>query len=123
MKYFNSLQNSKGIIPAISQKSKRNIPSTAAGRNGLHAIVARFGRGGGKNIVPEKSNGEYNNIIRLFIFYHSYISILFAIPFQVNYLSADPAVREHMEPAIGTVLNFTEEDLDKVKKQKEQNES
>mmetsp|Transcript_26912 Transcript_26912/g.57230 ORF Transcript_26912/g.57230 Transcript_26912/m.57230 type:complete len:324 (+) Transcript_26912:324-1295(+) len=42
---------------------------------------------------------------------------------MVNYLSADPAVREHMEPAIGTVLNFTEEDLEKVKKQKEQNES
>jgi len=42
---------------------------------------------------------------------------------MVNYLSADPAVREHMEPAIGTVLNFTEEDLDKIKKQKEQNES
>jgi len=41
----------------------------------------------------------------------------------VNYLSADPAVREHMESAIGTVLNFTEEDLDKVKKQKELNES
>mmetsp|Transcript_35537 Transcript_35537/g.64036 ORF Transcript_35537/g.64036 Transcript_35537/m.64036 type:complete len:487 (-) Transcript_35537:224-1684(-) len=42
---------------------------------------------------------------------------------MVNYLSADPAVREHMEPAIGTVLNFTEDDLEKVKKQKEQNES
>ena len=34
----------------------------------------------------------------------------------MNYLSADPAVREHMEPAIDTVLNFTEEDLDKVKR-------
>lgn len=42
---------------------------------------------------------------------------------MVNYLSADPAVRDHMEPAIGTVLNFTQEDLDKVKKQKEMNES
>mmetsp|Transcript_24899 Transcript_24899/g.44840 ORF Transcript_24899/g.44840 Transcript_24899/m.44840 type:complete len:477 (-) Transcript_24899:955-2385(-) len=42
---------------------------------------------------------------------------------MVNYLSSDPAVREHMEPAIGTVLNFTNEDLKKVKKQKEQNES
>mmetsp|Transcript_6743 Transcript_6743/g.10775 ORF Transcript_6743/g.10775 Transcript_6743/m.10775 type:complete len:172 (-) Transcript_6743:217-732(-) len=42
---------------------------------------------------------------------------------MVNYLSAAPAVREHMEPAIGTVLNFTEDDLEKVKKQKEQNES
>ena len=42
---------------------------------------------------------------------------------QVNYLSADPAVREHMESAIGTVLNFTPEDMDKVKKQKELSES
>lgn len=28
-----------------------------------------------------------------------------------------------MEPAIGTILNFTDEDLARVKKQKEQNES
>ena len=42
---------------------------------------------------------------------------------MVNYLASDVAVREHMEPAIGTVLNFSGEDLDKIKKQKEQNES
>lgn len=41
----------------------------------------------------------------------------------MNYLSADPSVRDHMEPAIGTILNFTDEDLARVKKQKEQNES
>ena len=42
---------------------------------------------------------------------------------MVNYLASDAAVREHMEPAIGTVLNFTDNDLEKIKKQKEQNES
>ncbi|KAL7528966.1 hypothetical protein ACHAWF_002785 [Thalassiosira exigua] len=42
---------------------------------------------------------------------------------MVNYLAADAAVREHMEPAIGTVLNFTDEDLEKIRKQKEQNDS
>ena len=42
---------------------------------------------------------------------------------MVNYLASDVAVRDHMEPAIGTVLNFTTDDLEKIKKQKEQNES
>lgn len=42
---------------------------------------------------------------------------------MVNYLASDAAVREHMEPAIGTVLNFTGDDFEKIKKQKEQNES
>ena len=42
---------------------------------------------------------------------------------MVNYLASDSAVRDHMEPAIGTVLNFTADDFSKIKKQKEQNES
>ena len=42
---------------------------------------------------------------------------------MVNYLSSDAAVRDHMEPAIATVLNFTDEDLAKIKKQKEQSDS
>jgi len=42
---------------------------------------------------------------------------------MVNYLASDVAVRDHMEPAIGTVLNFTEADLEKIKQQKEQNAS
>ena len=42
---------------------------------------------------------------------------------MVNYLGSDVAVREHMEPAIATVLNFTEDDLSRIKKQKEQNDS
>ncbi|KAL7492965.1 hypothetical protein ACHAWT_002108 [Skeletonema menzelii] len=42
---------------------------------------------------------------------------------MVNYLGSDSACREHMEPAIATVLNFTEEDLSRIKQQKEQNES
>ena len=37
---------------------------------------------------------------------------------MVNYLSSDPAVRDHMEGAIGTVLQFTPEDLDRIKKKK-----
>mmetsp|Transcript_26356 Transcript_26356/g.40585 ORF Transcript_26356/g.40585 Transcript_26356/m.40585 type:complete len:482 (+) Transcript_26356:54-1499(+) len=42
---------------------------------------------------------------------------------MVNYLGSDAACREHMEPAIATVLNFTEDDLSRIKQQKEQNES
>lgn len=42
---------------------------------------------------------------------------------MVNYLGSDSACREHMEPAIATVLNFTEEDLSRIKQQKEQNDS
>merc|ERR1711957_350759 len=33
---------------------------------------------------------------------------------MVNYLSSDPAVREHMEGAIGTVLNFSKDDVVKI---------
>jgi hypothetical protein len=42
---------------------------------------------------------------------------------MVNYLGSDSSVREHMEPAIATVLNFTDEDLDKIKKAKGQSDS
>jgi len=42
---------------------------------------------------------------------------------MVNYLSSDPAVREHMEGAIGTVLKFSEEDAVKILKQKHSTES
>ncbi|ACI64127.1 predicted protein [Thalassiosira pseudonana CCMP1335] len=42
---------------------------------------------------------------------------------MVNYLGSDVSVREHMEPAIATVLNFTEDDLEKVKKAKGQSDS
>eukprot|EP00985_Skeletonema_marinoi_P033572 scaffold41632_cov256-Skeletonema_marinoi.AAC.1 len=42
---------------------------------------------------------------------------------MVNYLGSDAACREHMEPAIATVLNFSEDDLSRIKQQKEQNES
>ena len=37
---------------------------------------------------------------------------------MVNYLSSDPEVRDHMETAIGTVLQFTPDDLDKIHKKK-----
>ena len=37
---------------------------------------------------------------------------------MVNYLSSDPAVREHMEGAIGTVLKFSSEDCEKISKRK-----
>lgn len=37
---------------------------------------------------------------------------------MVNYFTADPEVREHMEGAIGTVLNFTPDDLSKIEKKK-----
>jgi len=37
---------------------------------------------------------------------------------MVNYLSSEPDVREHMEQAIGTVLNFSDEDSEKVKEKK-----
>ena len=42
---------------------------------------------------------------------------------MVNYLSSDPAVREHMEGAIGTVLKFSREDFAKVSKQKKQHDA
>ena len=37
---------------------------------------------------------------------------------MVNYLSSDPAVREHMEGAIGTVLKFSSEVCEKISKRK-----
>lgn len=37
---------------------------------------------------------------------------------MANYLSCDPSVRDHMENAIMTVLKFSQEDRDKVSKQK-----
>ena len=42
---------------------------------------------------------------------------------MVNYLSSDPAVREHMEGAIGTVLKFTSEDTAKITKKKAEHDS
>lgn len=42
---------------------------------------------------------------------------------MVNYLGSDESVRDHMEPAIATVLNFTDDDLDKIKKAKGQSDS
>jgi len=38
---------------------------------------------------------------------------------MVNYLTAEPEVKEHMEAAIGTVLQFTPEELKKIKEKKE----
>lgn len=35
---------------------------------------------------------------------------------MLNYLTADPAVRDHMQVAIGTVLQFTTDELDKIEK-------
>jgi len=52
----------------------------------------------------------------------SLVSLPDSLFFQVNYLASDTSVREHMEPAIGTVLNFTDADLEKIKKQKVQSE-
>jgi endonuclease III len=37
---------------------------------------------------------------------------------MVNYLSAEPSAREHMEPAIGTVLQFTPEEKARIGKKK-----
>ena len=37
---------------------------------------------------------------------------------MVNYLTSDMAVREHMEGAIGTVLQFTPEDIAKIESKK-----
>lgn len=37
---------------------------------------------------------------------------------MVNYLTSDAAMRDHMEGAIGTVLQFTPSDLEKIKKKK-----
>jgi hypothetical protein len=37
---------------------------------------------------------------------------------MVNYLTSDLAVREHMEGAIGTVLGFSQEDIEKIEQKK-----
>ena len=37
---------------------------------------------------------------------------------MVNYLTSDIAVREHMEGAIGTVLQFTPDDISRIEKKK-----
>jgi len=42
---------------------------------------------------------------------------------MVNYLTADPEVRGHMETAIGTVLKFTESDIAAIQKKKTDDES
>mmetsp|Transcript_2044 Transcript_2044/g.2302 ORF Transcript_2044/g.2302 Transcript_2044/m.2302 type:complete len:342 (-) Transcript_2044:564-1589(-) len=42
---------------------------------------------------------------------------------MVNYLSSDPAVRDHMEGAIGTVLKFSREDCARISKQKNQSDA
>jgi hypothetical protein len=42
---------------------------------------------------------------------------------MVNYLTADPEVRGHMETAIGTVLKFTERDIAAIQKKKTDDES
>lgn len=42
---------------------------------------------------------------------------------MVNYFTSDPEVRDHMEGAIGTVLNFTPEDVARIEKHKEEEES
>jgi len=40
---------------------------------------------------------------------------------MVNYLASDIEVREHMEGAIATVLNFTPEDMEKIEHKKNAN--
>eukprot|EP00536_Pseudo-nitzschia_multiseries_P015978 jgi/Psemu1/247213/estExt_Genewise1.C_9900018 len=42
---------------------------------------------------------------------------------MVNYLTADPEVRDHMETAIGTVLKFTADDITAINKKKEDDSS
>lgn len=41
---------------------------------------------------------------------------------MVNYFTSDLAVREHMEGAIGTVLQFTPEDVEKIEQKKREND-
>ena len=41
---------------------------------------------------------------------------------MVNYLTSDMEVREHMEGAIGTVLQFTPEDIEKIEKKRRDND-
>lgn len=42
---------------------------------------------------------------------------------MVNYFTAEPGVRDHMEGAIGTVLQFTPDDIAKIQKKKAEYES
>jgi hypothetical protein len=42
---------------------------------------------------------------------------------MVNYLSSDATVRDHMETAIGTILRFSPDDLEKIEKRKAANET
>lgn len=39
---------------------------------------------------------------------------------MVNYLSSDPAVRDHMEGAIGTVLKFSDDEMIRIEKKREE---
>jgi len=39
---------------------------------------------------------------------------------MVNYLTSDPAVRDHMEGAIGTILKFTEEEMIRIENKREE---
>ena len=39
---------------------------------------------------------------------------------MVNYLSSDPAVRDHMEGAIGTVLKFSDDEMSRIDKKREE---
>lgn len=69
------------------------------------------GGGGGGSFISSTLNNSGSEVARL-----SYLKNL-----MVNYLASDMAVREHMEVAIGTVLNFTEEEKEKIKRQKVHN--
>jgi hypothetical protein len=41
---------------------------------------------------------------------------------MVNYLTSDIAVRDHMEGAIGTVLQFTPQDISRIEKKKSESD-
>ena len=69
------------------------------------------GGGGGGGFISSTLNNSGSEVARL-----SYLKNL-----MVNYLASDTAVREHMEVAIGTVLNFTDEEKEKIKRQKVHN--
>jgi hypothetical protein len=42
---------------------------------------------------------------------------------MVNYLSSDQAVRDHMEGAIATILKFTPDEIARIEKKKQEQES
>jgi GRIP and coiled-coil domain-containing protein 1 len=42
---------------------------------------------------------------------------------MINYFTSDPSVRDHMLGAIGTVLQFTPEEQNKIKKKTSQDSS